>query len=240
MHDLALSVEDPFAVLSVFVQEPLSRLFVAPLYPPPAPSAQAPSQYDPSSSRLQSQPPLAPFPTSINFHLDYSPPNISIPTNEPTGSTKRRHWVISRNLSRRGNQKDDDSELQEGPDTQFLREAHAVDFGSFAPLAGALEEEMRRRGITVQESDVEATTLDVLRESVDCEATNKDHAVPGSLDSARAGAQSSDYWNSQRAAEAEEYIRDLVYGGVDGLAYVRSLAEFVTVEPVSRIKCVFM
>lgn len=35
------------------------------------------------------------------------------------------------------------------------------------------------------------------------------------------------YWTSQRAAEAEDYIRDVVYGGVDGLAYVRSLAEFV-------------
>ena len=35
------------------------------------------------------------------------------------------------------------------------------------------------------------------------------------------------YWTTQRAAEAEDYIRDVVYGGVDGLAYVRSLAEFV-------------
>ncbi|KDR66932.1 hypothetical protein GALMADRAFT_1137065 [Galerina marginata CBS 339.88] len=35
------------------------------------------------------------------------------------------------------------------------------------------------------------------------------------------------YWTTQRAAEAEEYVRDLVYGGVDGFAYVRSLAEFV-------------
>lgn len=35
------------------------------------------------------------------------------------------------------------------------------------------------------------------------------------------------YWTTQRAAEAEDYIRDIVYGGVDGLAYVRSLAEFV-------------
>ena len=46
---------------------------------------------------------------------------------------------------------------------------------------------------------------------------------------ARTGANllANAYWTSQRAAEAEDYIRDVVYGGVDGLAYVRSLAEFV-------------
>ncbi|KAF8900844.1 hypothetical protein CPB84DRAFT_1847085 [Gymnopilus junonius] len=35
------------------------------------------------------------------------------------------------------------------------------------------------------------------------------------------------YFTTQRAAEAEEYLRDLVYGGLEGFAYVRSLAEFV-------------
>jgi len=35
------------------------------------------------------------------------------------------------------------------------------------------------------------------------------------------------YWTTRRVVEAEEYLRDVVYGGVDGFAYVRSLAEFV-------------
>ena len=35
------------------------------------------------------------------------------------------------------------------------------------------------------------------------------------------------YW-VRRGRQAEDYLRDVVYGGVDGLAYVRSLAEFVT------------
>ena len=34
------------------------------------------------------------------------------------------------------------------------------------------------------------------------------------------------YW-AEKAGEAEAYIRDVVYGGVDGYAYVRSLAEFL-------------
>jgi bromodomain-containing protein 7/9 len=35
------------------------------------------------------------------------------------------------------------------------------------------------------------------------------------------------YWTPARATEAETYIQDVVYGGEDGYAYVRSLAEFV-------------
>jgi bromodomain-containing protein 7 len=55
---------------------------------------------------------------------------------------------------------------------------------------------------------------------------------------ARTGANllANAYWTSQRAAEAEDYIRDVVYGGVDGLAYVKSLAEFVC---ASRVRVVF-
>lgn len=36
------------------------------------------------------------------------------------------------------------------------------------------------------------------------------------------------YWTRKRAADAQDYIRDVVYGGVDGLAYVKSLAEFLS------------
>lgn len=44
------------------------------------------------------------------------------------------------------------------------------------------------------------------------------------------------YWTPQRAAEAEDYVRDVVYGGVGGLAYVRSLAEFVHVDRTSQVR----
>ena len=57
----------------------------------------------------------------------------------------------------------------------------------------------------------------------------------------RTGANSlaNAYWTTQRAAEAEDYIRDVVYGGVDGLAYVRSLAEFVDGNCLHRVRMVF-
>ena len=35
------------------------------------------------------------------------------------------------------------------------------------------------------------------------------------------------FWTDERAEEAWDYLRDVVYGGADGYAYVRSLAEFV-------------
>jgi bromodomain-containing protein 7/9 len=188
----AFPVEDPFAVLSVFAQEPPSRPYVTSLFHPlvnPTPSTQLQPQYDPTTSRSQSLPLQLPTPllTSINLPLDYSPPDLVVPVAEAAGPSGRRHWVITRNLTRRGKEKDDEHELPEVLDLRPVREVHAVDFGSFAQLAGALEEEMRQRGILIQ--------------------------------------------------DGEEYIRDLVYGGVDGLAYTRSLAEFVTVaqQPVSLV-----
>jgi hypothetical protein len=85
------------------------------------------------------------FLTSNNLPLDYSPPNIVVPLAETAGHSSRRHWVITRNLTRRGKEKDNDPEISEGLDSRYLREAHALDFGSFALLAGALEEDMHQR-----------------------------------------------------------------------------------------------
>lgn len=75
--------------------------------------------------------------------------------------------------------------------------------------------------------------VQVLRDTLHCEVAptslleaNKDTSV----------ALANNYWSTQRAVTAEEYIRDIVYGGVDGLAYVRSLAEFVSTPGVSSGK----
>ena len=90
----------------------------------------------------------------------------------------------------------------------------------------------------------EDTMLGLIRSSLDCSQAAKNvgggedgtSAAPATaptptptIRTARTGANllANAYWTSQRAAEAEDYIRDVVYGGVDGLAYVRSLAEFV-------------
>ena len=95
----------------------------------------------------------------------------------------------------------------------------------------------------------EDIVLGLVRSSLDCSQAGRnvgggeDGAIAApttaptptpTIRTARTGANllANAYWTSQRAAEAEDYIRDVVYGGVDGLAYVRSLAEFVAVHGV--------
>lgn len=160
----------------------------------------------------------------------------------------------------------------EAPAWQTAREAHAVDFGSFALLEAELEAEMRRRKLVGVNGINETTgsTLNVgergsreedvmfefIRSSLDCSSRVVKNGAGGedgviaapttaptptpTLRAARTGANllANAYWTSQRAAEAEDYIRDVVYGGVDGLAYVRSLAEFVSDSCLHRV-CVF-
>jgi bromodomain-containing protein 7/9 len=142
----------------------------------------------------------------------------------PSVSKQRRHWVITRNVTRsKGKEKDDDQEVPEAPAWKNPREAHVSDFGSFAFLAGALEEEMRRRQVRGHEGEEEEKLFEAIRESLDLEA------VAAKTDISDHVLGKAEYWSTQRAAAAEEYIRDAVYGGVGGLAYIRSLAEFVTV-----------
>ena len=139
----------------------------------------------------------------------------------------------------KGKEKEDDLEGGDIVTWQTPREAHATDFGTFALLAGELAQEMRRRGsldqVTGIDEEEQDAMLDVIRNSLDCEAGVK--AIgDGSLVEPNTGADvlggalfyPKDYWSPKRAAEAEAYLRDIVYGGVDGFAYVRSLAEFVT------------
>ena len=143
----------------------------------------------------------------------------------------------------------------EVPAWQVAREAHTVDFGCFALLGAELEAEMRRRKLGVGVNGTTGSVLDsgekeedtmlgLVRSSLDCSQAAKNAGggedgaiaapttaptpVPATR-TARTGANllANAYWTTQRAAEAEDYIRDVVYGGVDGLAYVRSLAEFV-------------
>lgn len=217
------TVEDPFSVLSALAPDPLSRPHLAPLYPP----LFRPIDITDDPSLSHSQPPQPPttYPTSINLSLDHSFPTTPPAVSTPSVSKQRRHWVITRSVARnKGRGGDDDQEPPEAPSWKNPREAHATDFGSFAFLAGAIEEEMRRRLVTGHEGEEEEKVLETIKESLDLDtiaasATATDHS-PGK----------AEYWSTQRAAEAEGYIRDVVFGGVAGLAYVRSLAEFVNAE----------
>lgn len=142
----------------------------------------------------------------------------------------------------------------EVPAWQIPREAQAVDFGCFALLEAELEAEMRRRS-TAGVNETTGSSLDgeddvmfgLIRSSLDYSQTMRN--AGGMEDGLKASVTTSPtptpttklvangYWTTHRSAEAEDYIRDLVYGGVDGLAYVRSLAEFVS---NSGLVCVFI
>lgn len=155
--------------------------------------------------------PLHPEPFSDNSVTVPSPVNICLEHNLPplapeltATPTKRRHWTINRH-SGRGRVKDGD---EEDAHTSLPRREHATaDYGSMSVLMAGLTAET-----TIQSINDQPKLFDLLRNSID----GRD--VSSTLDT-----------NSTEAAalNAQDYIWSLVYGGVDGLAYVRSLAEFV-------------
>lgn len=217
-----VTVEDPFSVLSALTSDPFSRPYLTPLHPP----LFTQPHHDPSSS--QPPRPSAPFPTSINLPLAHLSPKLPGPATSAgnPAAAKRRHWVVTRNPTRsKGKDRDEDVEVVDAPAWQTPREVHAIDYGSFARLAGVLEEEVRRRGIVGKEGEEEEKILQVARDTVDQQELPGKQA-PGSPAN-DTGVRIIDYWSTERAMGAERYIRDVVYGGVDGLAYIRSLAEFV-------------
>ncbi|THU95384.1 hypothetical protein K435DRAFT_131068 [Dendrothele bispora CBS 962.96] len=214
------NMEDPFSLLSALVPDSLARPLLTPLYPPISrPSTQRQPSYDPSASQTPQPPPSSTFPISVNAPLTRPPLG---PASGPTNA-KTRHWTITRNASSRKmkDREDDRDDSGELPEWKVPREAHALDFGSFALLAGELAEEMQRRGLS---GDDEETCLNILKDTLDCEIVAKQLSYK---DRSADFVSETSYFNSVRAAEAEDYVRDVVYGGVDGLAYARSIAEFV-------------
>ena len=201
-------MEDPFSILSILVPEPLSRPQVTALYPPPssenAPTA-IPSSIDPAYPGATTIPTPSYPPTP-------SPPFKSNGKISPAEPPRRRHWTILRNVPARtyktGNKVDGEEEVV--PEWQVPRDAHSLDFGTFAGLAG----ELAAKGPHMRtENGVLAGIRDDLCEKDDGTAESR--------------ADQNVYWNRIRAMHAQAYLRDMVYGGPDGLAYVKSLEEFV-------------
>ncbi|KAF5370799.1 hypothetical protein D9758_001878 [Tetrapyrgos nigripes] len=211
------NMEDPFSILSTLVPDTLSRPKLTPLYPPSSqPLSQRQASYDPSASQTPQPPPSSSFPSPVNV-------SSSRPLFSPSSTnSKSRHWTVVRNASSRGKLKDrEEDDPGDVPEWKLPREAHATDFGSLAFLAGELAEEMKRRSVS---GDDEENCFNVIRDSLDCEVKAKQLQYKNQEGVVDPGTS---YWNTARAAEAEDYLRDVVYGGVGGLAYARSIAEFV-------------
>ncbi|KAI0367094.1 hypothetical protein BV20DRAFT_970968 [Pilatotrama ljubarskyi] len=215
-------MEDPFSVLSFFVPDPPSRPLLTPLYPPLEP-------FDPS------RPPL-PAPVNILPVEEVpTPPTLAAPPppQKQSGRTKqprRRHWTIVRNAPSRGRAKEVVEE-ETVPAWKNPREPVTADFGTFATLPSLLAEE-RRIGDLSAELGSEEKLFDTVRKTCQPPVARPSRSNPPT-EMAMETAEES-YWTG-KAAEAEAYIRDVVYGGVDGFAYVRSLAEFLT--PSEPIQC---
>ena len=137
---------------------------------------------------------------------------------------KRRHWIINRNASSRARAKDL-AEEETVPAWKTPREPVATDFGTFATLPSVLVEEQKGRDIGADLGS-EDKMFDVLRETLE-----EQHPHPSKAEMKEEMDEDS-YWRN-KVVEAEAYIQDVVYGGIDGVAYVRSVAEFLTPsEPV--------
>lgn len=201
----------------------------APLVPDPLERPQLSALYP---SLEPSDPSRAPLPGPVNIiPVDDIPEPSTLAASHSafkhpgrTKPAKRRHWTIVRNAPSRGRARD---AAEEEPALAWsnAREPAAPDFGTFAILPSVLAEERRVRDMGA-ELGSEAKMFDALRQS--CQPP----VAGSSQNKSSEDVKTEDYWEG-KAAEAEAYIRDVVYGGVDGFAYVRSLAEFLT--PSERI-----
>ncbi|KAJ7242351.1 hypothetical protein B0H12DRAFT_1132403 [Mycena haematopus] len=214
-------VEDPFSYLSALVPDPLTRPQLLPIYPS---SPQVLPQPTPRDTPTTPAPPGNSYPLPTLVPPSHPAPHVPPPA--------MKHWTVLRNGTQR-RAKDEYAPPADDADER-AREPHALDFGSFAILAGELAEEMRRRGVPLPEGleEADAVLKGVVRDSLEVPVEG-DGAVGG--DEGGVGPPAFDlkeYWGTKSALDAEGYIRDVVYGGVDGLAYVRSLAEFVGTPPL--------
>lgn len=239
-------VEDPFTILSALAPDPLTRPFLTPLYPPhflvpSVPLAPQNTKTDRTASQTpQPQPqPTPSFPGPVT--LSETRPIPSFPDiASSTPSSKLKHWIVSKSVparvSNKGKDRDDDShdpfEIVDA--WKMPREAHPTDFGSFAVLAGRLAEEMTARKTNVSKP-AHIPTLNpgedpdyAVAEQGFVFNTIRESIESASSSTSEEASEADAYWSNQNAMEAEDYLRDVVYGGMDGYAYVRSLAEFVT------------
>ncbi|KAI0338767.1 hypothetical protein BDW22DRAFT_1362481 [Trametopsis cervina] len=191
-------VEDPFSILSIFLPEPQTKPLLQPLYPSVDPRFPGPS--------------TLPF----NRHV-YEDPRPATPK---TVGKKRKYWTISRNAPARRRDATLDTE-ETIPSWKNPREHHICDYGTLATLQEQLAREYGLSEVG-QSLGSEPHMFTAIRRTVDRTAPANPAHASDDLDLTEEG-----YW-ARRGKQAEEYIKDMVYGGVDGFAYIRSLAQFVS------------
>lgn len=176
-----------------------------------------------------------------------------LPQSTPTASTsapttrapkKRRHWTVVRNVPTRSRAKDKegDATVDDAKTTwKVQRDAEPADYGTFAAFLGDLAASavgpnnsaaIDGAGMGAAEYiyGSEHRLFATIRSTVEhrgVKRTREAELDEVCTDKSKEDEVNEPFWTDERADEAWDYLRDVVYGGVDGYAYVRSLAEFV-------------
>jgi bromodomain-containing protein 7/9 len=158
------------------------------------------------------EPPDMSFPTPTTLHFPETGFK-AIARGTTTSPGERYHWNITRNVPVRTKFKERDEDDTTGL-SHGTRHASTVDWGALAILEGVLRGEMDKRGQRVDAESAQEALFETIRESLDT-------VESPALDDTQG------YWSFEQIQDAEAYLRDIVYGGIDGAAYLRSLAEFV-------------
>lgn len=159
------------------------------------------------------------FPGPVNVPTTCPFPTLTtLETSTSPSPQRRKHWTIVRNASIRAKIKDKEDEEPQSTEVP-PRDLFPSDFGSFAALGAELN-------ASVSSQEELATSI---------RASIENRLIKRSL---KAGVE-SEYWTDEKAQEAWDYLRDAVYGGVDGFAYVRSIAEFVRPSEEFSVGCPF-
>lgn len=215
-------MEDPFSVLSALVPDPsCAAPLVTPLFPP-APLSQQDSSQQITLPLPINVPTATEIPTTSATtpatHVSQPPPTES----NNNSKSKYRHWTITRPTPQRGKAKD--PAVEERPPTLEWRKPrplHTADYGLFPSLATtssslpggkpeALATQERLFGALYASLENPAVAVGSLETSSSSTAINKRPTATAT------------------AAVEQSWLREVVYGGWDGLAYTRSVAEFVT------------
>lgn len=230
-------MERPFSVLQQLVPDPPSLPLLAPLIdiqseptesvevtPAPKEASQPPEEKDNNPIRGPSSLPLPALSSILSDAGKNLPPNPSTALST-IGKRKLHHWTITRNPPRNRARDADDNDDSTGAHLgKRRRVAEAMDYGSFSQLTGLVAAE---NGVLADDFDEAFSTEEKFLNSlkISLEKLTRPVEMPDKMD-----IDGEKVLDLEPVVEADEYVRDVVYGGIDGLAYVRSLAEFVSVS----------
>lgn len=230
-------MEDPFSVLQSLVLEPPTPPNLVPVLPTFMPHDVALADDgdqtpQPSSSigdelRLVSTAaPVAVPPDTLSTLFPSSTSFYPV----PAGYLKKslRHWKVYRNLPRNRPR-----DLQDGiesspvqPPWKRRRLAVTTDYGVYSTLLGKIAAENAVRFDDFPRfMGKDDEVLERIKRTLQPEEVLRH--VPKRLSEEDGGLKDDQMHSKNELSSSESYVHDIVYGGVEGFAYVRSVAEFV-------------